>query len=771
MRNPMNKRYLRELKGDFGKYAVIFLFIVMVVSVVSSFLVANAGVAKAYHDALAQNNVENGHFILNVVPEDDFIKDIEEAANITLYRADYFEEENDNVTMRVYRLGSGINEPTVTEGELPKNEGEIAIDNVHSIKAGINIGDTIRVDGHNVKVTGFVALPNYSALFKDNSDFMFDNENFGLGVMSERGFDAFSSDHITVNYGWTYNEKPSTDKESKEASEDVIEALRDELIKVNTDIVARSMMGEKNLTMLELSDYIPDYENKAINFPGEDMEGDGGAMSAFLVIVVVVLAFIVAVTTLNTISKEAAVIGTLRASGYTKGELVRHYFMLPFLSFLAGMVVGNVIGYTVMRDMMLKIYKEMYSLGNAETLWNKEAFIKTTLIPSIIMIVINVAVLVWKMRIKPLTFLRRETSGRGKKRAMRLPKVLPFTHRFRIRIIFQNLSNYITMAIGVILAGAIIIFGLMIKPLLDNLVDRIQDTSISKYQYVLKTPEDAGDDSAEKYAIATLETTRGDFKTDEISVFGIDKDSRYIKEAIPEGKALASNGYMDKYELKVGDKVDLYDKYADKTYTFEIAGDYPYEASLAVFMNLSEFNETYDKTPDYYSGYFSDKELENLTESNIYVKIDSSTLGGLAKQLWKSFAGIMTPVQWFGVAMFVLMVYLLSKQIIEKNANSISMTKILGFTGGEIGGLYIVSTSIVVVLSLIVSVPFVDEIVRLIFKYYLYKRMSGYLPCAVDNACYIKMIVLGIVSYLAVVVMQLIKIRGIKKSDALKTLE
>ena len=99
------------------------------------------------------------------------------------------------------------------------------------------------------------------------------------------------------------------------------------------------------------------------------------------------------------------------------------------------------------------------------------------------------------------------------------------------------------------------------------------------------------------------------------------------------------------------------------------------------------------------------------------------------------------------------------------------MTKILGFTGGEIGGLYIVSTSIVVVLSLIVSVPFVEEIVRLIFKYYLYKRMSGYLPCAVDKACYIKMIVLGIVSYLAVVVMQLIKIRGIKKSDALKTLE
>ena len=234
---------------------------------------------------------------------------------------------------------------------------------------------------------------------------------------------------------------------------------------------------------------------------------------------------------------------------------------------------------------------------------------------------------------------------------------------------------------------------------------------------------------------------------------------------------LISNGYMDKYEVKVGDELDLYDKYADKTYTFKVAGEYPYEASLAIFMNLDEFNEMYDKTPDYYSGYFADKELENLTESNVYMKLDSETFGGLAKQLWRSFAGIMAPVQWFGIAMFVLMVYLLSKQIIERNANSISMTKILGFTGGEIGGLYIVSTSIVVILSLIVAVPFVDEIVRLIFRYYLYKRMSGYLPYAVDSGIYVEMIVIGIASYLAVVVMQLLKIRAIKKSDALKTLE
>ena len=771
MKNPMNRRYLRELKADFGKYLVIFLFIIMVVSVVSSFLVANAGVAKSYYESMEKNHVENGHLAFNVCPEEELLEKLASEARITLYQAYYFEEVNQGVTMRVYRLGSDVNVPELMEGRLPETADEIAIDNLHSLNAGIKLGDQIPVDGHVVTVTGFVALPNYTALFKDNADLMFDVEGFGVGVMSAEGFDAFSSDHVTIGYAWTYNDKVATDKEKHDASERVMEALRDELTAVNTEIVKRAMMGEKDLTMLEVTDFLPDYENKAINFMGEDMTGDSASMTVFLYIVVGVLAFIVAVTTLNTLAKEACVIGTLRASGYTRGEMVRHYLVLPFASFFCGMVVGNVLGYTVMRDFMLGIYRSMYSFGKAETIWNQEAFIKTTLVPSLIMILINLAILMWKMRISPLLFLRRQTSARGKKRAPRLSAKLPFTWRFRIRIILQNTSNYVTMAVGVILAGAIIIFGLMFQPLLEEVAKRIEDTSISRYQYILKAPEDAEDDGAERFALASLETTRKDFKTDEISVYGISENSQYVRKEIPENQALLSNGFMEKYDVTVGDTVSLYDKYADKNYEFTVAGEYPYEASLAVFMNLKEFNEVFDKTPDYYSGYLSDHELSGLTESNIYVVLDTEALGGFATQLWESFADFMGPVRWFGVIMFVLMVYLLSKQIIERNQTSISMTKILGFTSAEIGGLYVASTSIVVVASLFLAVPIVDWLLRLIFKNYLYQRMSGYLPYCVSSDCYVKMILLGVISYATVVALQLLKIRAIKKSDALKTLE
>ena len=47
-----------------------------------------------------------------------------------------------------------------------------------------------------------------------------------------------------------------------------------------------------------------------------------------LYIIIVIMAFVFGITTSNTIAKEAGVIGTLRASGYTRGELVRHYMTL-----------------------------------------------------------------------------------------------------------------------------------------------------------------------------------------------------------------------------------------------------------------------------------------------------------------------------------------------------------------------------------------------------------------------------------------------------------
>ena len=125
----------------------------------------------------------------------------------------------------------------------------------------------------------------------------------------------------------------------------------------------------------------------------------------------------------------------------------------------------------------------------------------------------------------------------------------------------------------------------------------------------------------------------------------------------------------------------------------------------------------------------------------------------------------------FAILLFIVLIYLLSKVIIEKNAQSISMTKILGYSGGEISRLYIVSTSIVVVLCILISIPVEDKLMQVIWSTYVSKAMSGWLPYYLDPSVPIKMFVMGVLSYLVVAVLEMYKIKKVPMSMALKNVE
>ena len=174
----------------------------------------------------------------------------------------------------------------------------------------------------------------------------------------------------------------------------------------------------------------------------------------------------------NTISKEANVIGTLRASGYTKGELVRHYMTMPMLVMLVAAIVGNVLGYTLLKQYMADMYYGSYSLPTYVTYWNGDAFVKTTVVPLILMFCINLLVLVNKMSLSPLKFLRRDLKRRQKKKAFKLNTKIGILKRFRLRVIFQNMPNYVTIIIGVLFANFLLLFGFMFGPLLDRSEER-----------------------------------------------------------------------------------------------------------------------------------------------------------------------------------------------------------------------------------------------------------------------------------------------------------
>lgn len=520
--------------------------------------------------------------------------------------------------------------------------------------------------------------------------------------------------------------------------------------------------------VLNITDYSAKYTNKSIMYAREDSTSDKATMMLMTYIVMVMIAFLFAVTTSNTISKEANVIGTLRAMGYSKGELIGHYMFLPMVVTVVGGIVGNVLGYTAFQKVFESVYYSNYSLPTYKMLWNMNAFLETTVVPFVLMLFVNFVMLSKKLKISPLNFIRGELKESGQKRLIKLPKKMPFFSKFRLRILFQNVPSYLTLALGVFLAGTLVVFGSMYGPLLDDYANIVKENQISKYQYVMINEAETKLSDAEKFCMTSLQTTDKKFIADDVTIYGVENQSKYIKENIPAGEVLVSSAMADKFNLSIGDEITLKEAYKEKTYSFKVGGIYNYDAAITVFMNRTDYIGQFNEDSNYFNGYFSNKKLNDLDDADVATVITEKDLTKVVTQMQVSMTEFVKVFKALGVVIFLLVMFILTKQIIEKNSKSVSMAKILGFSDSEIGKLYIVITSFVVVTSLLISVPLISLALRWCFKSYLYTQMTGYIPYIVSNSCYVTMVVLGIVSYAVVACLMLLKIKKTPLGEALK---
>ncbi len=748
MRDPLRRRLPRELKADLPRHLVIFLFFTLLIGAGSGYFISCDSLAASYKESFDKYTIEDGNLDLNEKASPEVITDIEKDADIRLYENFFKQEETADYESKLRMFGErkDIDRVCLLSGDMPSEDNEIGIDRLYAENHKLEKGSTITLkDGTELTVSGIVALSDYSCLYEDPSDLMFDNDAFGVGVLTDEGFAAIREDHLIYRYSWLYNTKPEDDAEAKEMSEELIKTVSKHAV---------------------LTGFNPEYVNQAIKFAGDDINDDRVGMSVFLFITIVILAFITAITADSTVLSEAGVIGTLRASGYSRREMLCHYLMPPMITLLAGAVVGNVLGYTLLESYMAKAYLGSYSLTTYEIRFNPEALLETTVLPFVTMLVINAVTIGSKLRLSPLRFIRRDLSTRKKKKALRLNTKIPIMSRFRMRIILQNLPNYMTIIFGSFLANFLLMFGMIFEPMLLDFQDTIADNMLSEYIYVLKAPAETSEPTAEKAVTTNLETTYEKYKPEQVAVYGICDNSRYVRIG-HKGGVFISTAYADKYGIAEGDTITLKEKYADREYSFKVSGLYDYPATIAVFMDIDDFGDTFDDAAQI---YFANNEITDIDDRLIASKIGENDLNKTSRQLMRSMGSIMNIFKYFGIIMFMIVIYLLAKIIIEKNARSISVTKILGYTDGEIGGLYVHSTTIVAILSIVCTVPLADRILDKVFRV-IFMDYSGYFAYNVSVKVLAETILIGIVSYMLISVLLNRKVRKVDLAEALKNVE
>ncbi|MBQ3301436.1 MAG: hypothetical protein IJH04_04755, partial [Eggerthellaceae bacterium] len=347
----------------------------------------------------------------------------------------------------------------------------------------LELDDMVTLGGKRMRITGVLTLPDYQAMFKGNNDFMFDALTFTVGLVGGNGYEGITGTESFV-YPFSFVDKSLDLTQRTEIEEDMLDALND------------------NDAMI--SDFLDANDNQAIGYAMDDVVGDQAMWTALLFILIVIMAFVFVVLTGATIEQESSVIGTMLASGWRKGELIRHYLLLPAIIGFLACAIGLAIGVTVLDGPMKDLYYNSYSLPPFETIWNWRIVLITAVLPYVMLIGITFVGLARKLRFTPLQFLRHEVAGRNHAARIRLPQRLPYPVKFRTRVIVRNASHFVTLFCGIMFASLLLLFGTCMLPVVAEYANQLRETVKAPYEYVLKTPLelDGSDEEREMYAAA-----------------------------------------------------------------------------------------------------------------------------------------------------------------------------------------------------------------------------------------------------------------------------
>ncbi len=115
-------------------------------------------------------------------------------------------------------------------------------------------------------------------------------------------------------------------------------------------------------------------------------------------------------------------------------------------------------------------------------------------------------------------------------------------------------------------------------------------------------------------------------------------------------------------------------------------------------MPIDNFNRIFEKDDGAFAGFFSDEKITDIDDRYIASVMTKKDITKVTDQLQHSMGDFFAVFQYVLLVLAIVLIYLLTKIIIEKNENAISMSKILGFQNGEIASIYMLPTAITVLI-------------------------------------------------------------------------
>lgn len=437
------------------------------------------------------------------------------------------------------------------------------------------------------------------------------------------------------------------------------------------------------------------------------------------IILMVLFTYVISVFVIHNIEKESSVIGALYALGVTRGQLLFHYLLNPMLIAFLGGVVGCILGFSKygtgwqMGDSIA-----YYSLPPMRIVTPGYLLFYSLIMPPATAAVVNYLVINKKLNRTALSLLRNEqTAGKaGRIQNMNLGN-MKFLLRFQIRQMLREIRSAFAVVIGMFICLLILMMSIDCAVLCINFGNACLEETKYAYMYTYKYPtEDVPEGGTPAY-VENLKKEAYGYNLD-VTVLGIDDDNPYfpIVTADKKNEIVISSAAAQKFGVKAGDKLVLSDEVNERDYAFTVKNIVNFTSGVYVFLDRDVMQELFDQEDDYYNVVFADHALD-IDNGRLYATVSKENV----EESSQIFTDMMGPMVVMLVAIsaliFMIVMYLMMKVMIDRSAFSISLMKVFGYRRREIRKLYLDGNFYVILLGALICVPLAKWSMDLVYPY------------------------------------------------------
>lgn len=730
MVKPMRKSTFRDIKGSLGRYIAIILIIALGIGFFVGLRMTEPSMVATAQDYLDDKNLYDFQLLstLGFTKEDvEVFSDLEGIESVGAYETDVVTEfQEERYVTKVHSITEDINELELISGRMPDKANECVVDAEFFSSEMIGEWITITKDSENHEllaeesylIVGTVDSPLYLNFERGTT-------TIGNGTIShfmyvtEEGFDL---EYYTSVYLDADAEGTIYSKEYEENVDDytnVVEEKLEEQVEERFEALQQAVMAGYIPAdqVTEPEAYVLDRESNVGYVCFENDSAIVAAISVVFPVFFFLVAALVCMTTMHRMIDESrGQLGTLKALGYTNGEIYWKFLVYSGSGAVIGWLLGYGIGSFTIPFVIWNVYGIMYGFAPLKLVFNPGLFVLCLLVALLCSCGVTYLGCRRELRPNPATLMRPKAPKAGKKILLeRIPflwKRMSFFAKVSVRNIFRFKNRLVMMVIGIGGCTALLIAGFGVQDSIQDVV-HFQYNEIMLYDYGVTL---SVEDEAIGENVAKLDGVKEQTLVMEQAMEFFTEDNKRTKSAnVIVAKEGQTDGFIDLhkgeetldfpkeneilisqslaalYQLEPGDMVALKDG-DGKEAEFKVGAVFDNYIYHYVVMSDTGYEDNFEKDAEYKQLYVKAEDGEDLyelgtaiseVEGVLRVSNNQEMIDRMENTLSSIDYIVIMIVIFAAMLAFVVIFNLTNINIIER-VREIATIKVLGFFSGEV---------------------------------------------------------------------------------------